>query len=137
MLPFLWLKQNSNLLFNSMYVPDSLILKPSPVHGLGIFAAKDISANVCLGLYQGIEYTLKDFKEKYGNDTRYTYSLGRMNKIISAKEERNWITFINESKTPNVFYAKRGCWTNRLIKKDEELFLTYPKKYPRDYSLTD
>lgn len=122
-----------------MLVPDSLILQPSSVHGLGIFATKDISANVCLGLYEGIEYTLKDFKEKYGKDVRYCYQLGRVNKIICAKENRNWITYINESQTPNVCLKKRGCWTVTNIQAGQELFLSYEKgtiKYPRDYSLT-
>lgn len=121
-----------------MEIPPLVTIAPSPVHGLGVFATQDISANTHLALFLGEEYTLKDFKAKYNKDTSYCYQLGRQNKIICAKENRNWITYINESKEPNVCLKKRGCWTLKPILAGEELFLHYDKKgmikYPRDYS---
>jgi len=117
--------------------PLSLEIRQSSIHGLGIFALQDIPAKTSLGLFEGIEYTLKDFKERYGKDTRYCYQLGRQNKIICAKEKRNWITYLNEREPPNCCLQKRGCWTLTDIKQGEELFLWYDKpgviKYMRDY----
>lgn len=119
--------------------PPTVILAPSPVHGLGVFAVQDIPANTCLGQFIGEEYSLKDFKQKYNKDTSFCYHLGRQNKILVAKENRNWITYINESKTPNVCLKQRGCWTLCPILAGQELFLQYDKKgiikYPRDYLL--
>lgn len=118
-------------------LPNCLYIDKSPIHGMGIFAKEDISANVYLGRFEGIEYTLKEFKEKYGKDTRYCYQLGRQNKIICAKENRNWITYMNEQNPPNCSLLKRGCITKTSVQKGEELFLHYDKKgvikYPRDY----
>ena len=122
-----------------MDLPDSVEIKPSPLHEKGVFATQDIPAHSCLGSFTGMEYSLKDFKEKYGKDIRYCYQLGRLNKIICAKEQRNFITYINESEKPNCYLKRRSCWTARDIKKGEELFLSYNKKgmikYPRDYEL--
>jgi len=119
-----------------MEIPLELELKLSPIHGLGIFALKDIPANSCLGPFIGIEYSLKDFKERYGKDVRYCYQLGRLNKIICAKEHRNWITYMNESATPNCCLKKRGCWTLKDISIGDELTLSYDRKgvikYPRE-----
>ena len=122
-----------------MNLPPGLSLRPSPVDGLGIFATQGFPANHFFGLFEGTVYTLREFKERYGKDTRYCYQLGRQNKIICAKEQRNWITFLNESATPNCFLQKKGCWSLRPIAEGEELFLSYDKKgllkYPRSYTL--
>jgi hypothetical protein len=118
-------------------IPVGLEIRESPIHGLGIFATQDFPANHFFGLFEGIEYTLREFKEKYGKDTRYCYQLGRQNKILCAKETRNWITYLNESKTPNCCLKKRGCMSILPILTGHELFLHYDKKgvikYPRDY----
>lgn len=122
-----------------MNLPSGLQLQPSPVDGLGIFAQEDFPSGFFFGFFEGVEYSLKDFKEKYGKDTRYCYQLGRQNKILCAKEKRNWITYLNESSDPNCLLKKRGCWSSRPIQKGEELFLCYDKngvvKYPRTYTL--
>lgn len=118
--------------------PKGLEIRKSPIHGLGVFATQDFPANHFFGFFEGgVEYTLKDFKQKYGKDTRYCYQLGRQNKIICAKETRNWITYLNECDTPNCHLQKRGCASLSPIRAGEELLLHYDKrgvlKYPRDY----
>lgn len=122
-----------------MNLPQGLVLQSSPVHGLGIFATQDFPANHFFGFFEGSEYSLKEFKEKYGKDTRYCYQLGRQNKIICAKENRNFITYLNESSEPNCILRKRGCWSLTPIQQNQELFLTYDKNgvmvYPRTYVL--
>ena len=120
-----------------MIIPEGLTLKESPIHGLGIFAERDFPKDYCLGPFIGTEMTIQAFKEKYGKDVRYCYQLGRLNKIIVAKEERNWITYLNERNPPNVYLKRRSCYTACEIKQSEELFLIYkgPVKYPKDYSL--
>lgn len=112
--------------------------RPSHVHGVGLFATKDIPKDTRIADYKGVEMSTTEFKSRYGNDTRYTYSLGRMNRIIVGKDclQDNPSHFCNESDDPNVCLKQRGLFTLRDVAKDEELFLKYPKKYPRTYSLS-
>lgn len=117
-----------------MFVPSVLELKSSPIHGLGLFAKEDIPKGTLLGLFEGEEMHISDFKQQYGKDYRYCYKLLRQQKIIVAKENRNWITFLNEYRTnPNVYLKRGQCWTHYDIKKGEELFLNYGSLYPRDW----
>jgi SET domain-containing protein len=108
---------------------------PSPIQGLGLFATQDIQPGVRLADFKGVEMTLREFKEKYGSDTRYCYSMRRINRIIDGKNEENPSRYCNESENPNVFLMKRGLYTCSSVKAGEELLLAYPKEYPRDYSL--
>lgn len=107
----------------------------SPIAGMGVFATQDIPAGVKLADYEGEEMSLKDFKTQYGNDISKTYSLRRINRIISGKNNSNWYHMINESNTPNVCYKRRGVYTLCTIKEGEEMFLKYPKRYIRNYVL--
>jgi SET domain-containing protein len=117
-----------------MYLPDNLELKESPIHGLGIFATKNIKKEQFLGDYIGILMDYKSFTEKYGKDTQYTYRLGRLNKFIVSKENRNWINYINENMAePNVYLKKKGCFALKDINANTELTLNYGKNYIRDY----
>jgi SET domain-containing protein len=112
-------------------IPEGLILKTSPIDGLGIFSIRDFPAKHCFGEFTGVEMSLKDFRLKYGKDNRYCYRMRRQNKIIVAKEERNFITYINDGKhnqtvqNVNVILAKRHLYAIRDIKEGEELLLDY------------
>jgi hypothetical protein len=117
---------------------ECLELRPSPVHGLGIFAKNNISINQYLGDYIGTPMTKKEFKEKYGNDISYTYWTNHNFKntlVYCAKEKRNFITFINESKNPNVILKKRKLYSIVALSSGQELFLKYDSTYPRNYVL--
>ena len=114
-----------------MNLPECLEIKPSAVDGLGVFAKSFIKENTILGTYTGIRYSLKEFKDKYGTDLRYCYWARRANYVICSKEERNFITFINESETPNCILKSLTLKTLKDIEIGQELFLKYPKPYPR------
>lgn len=118
-----------------MFVPDGLELRPSPLHGLGIFAIRSLPGRKTLGPYLGVRYTLKEFKEKYGTDTEHCYVARRYNYVICAKEPRTWITYVNESNNPNCRIHAHCLKTLRPITEGEELTLRYPPSYPRDYTL--
>jgi SET domain-containing protein len=119
-----------------MEVPPMLEMKPSNVHGIGVFACQKIVKGTCLGPFIGEPMTHKEFKEKYGKNRRYCYwvPFGWM-KILVAKEKRNWITYVNEHKEPNVHLKKYNCYACKDIEAGEELFLYYGRVYPRDYTL--
>ena len=118
-----------------MEVPPCLEIKPSPVHGLGVFAKEPIRSRKRLGEFTGVKYSRREFKAKYNNDYSYCYCAKRANYILSAKEQRNFMTYINESRTPNVEIVKRKLIALRDIQPGEELFLSYDRDYPRDYEL--
>ncbi len=100
-----------------------------------MIATQDIPKNTKLADYVGIKMTLKDFKQQYGNDIFHTYSMRRINKIISGKNHFNISHYMNESLTPNVALKQRGIYTLKPITNGEEMFLKYPKTYIRDYKL--
>ena len=118
-----------------MKIHPSLEIKESPIHGLGVFAKAFIPENTRLGKFEGVKYSLKEFKEKYGTDTSYCYVARRANYILSAKENRNVMTYINESLTPNVRLYRFFLRSYRDIQPGEELFLYYGDTYVRNYQL--
>ena len=116
-------------------IPPCLEIQDSPIDGKGVFALQDIPTGTCLGKYTGVKYTRKEFIEKYGNDFRYCY-FTRMSwiPIVCAKENRHFMTYLNESNTPNVFFKRYKLYAKRNIVKGEELTLKYPGGYTRTYS---
>jgi SET domain-containing protein len=109
-----------------MEVPANLRLKPSSVDGLGIFALTDISANTFLGDWIGVKYTKQEFESIWGKDYRYTYySRFPWNPIWSCKENRNFVSYINHSNSPNVYLKKRKLFALIDISTGSELYLKY------------
>ena len=113
----------------------ALELKPSDVHGTGVFAKKRLYPKTKLSQYTGDRYTLREFKEKYGTDTQYCWVARRANYVVCAKEKRNLISYVNESRTPNVEIKRGFLMPLRQIEPGEELFLSYGKNYPIDNEL--
>lgn len=115
----------------------SVEIRPSPIHGVGLFATDLIPKNTRIADYRGVEMSITEFIKMYGKDRRHTYSLGRTNRIIVGKDcvADNPSHFCNESIVPNVALKKRGLYTLVDVAKDEELCLRYNKIYPRDYNL--
>lgn len=113
-----------------------LEIKNSIINGKGVFAVEDIPKNTKIQDYKGIEMSYKEFLSKY-SDMKYCYSMKRINKIIVAKEypynNMNISHYMNESNNPNIIFKNRAVYTLKDIKKNEECFLQYPKRYKRDY----
>ena len=107
----------------------NLEIKETNTMGLGLFTTKEIKKDdyICPYTYDPTEkYSLKDFKLKYGNDYLHTYKVQRHNYIISVKDNRNIITYINENKNnPNVYLKSFKLYANQDISKGSQLFLKY------------
>ena len=105
---------------------------------LGVFAKVDIPRETIIAPYYGKQMTMKKFTELYGDDMRYTYQKTNT-AVIVAKEEpyrsQNIANYINESKNKNVMFFRGALWSRKNINAGDELFLTYPDNYPRDYVL--
>lgn len=116
-------------------LPAGLELRESPIHGLGVFATRDFPAKYKFGEYTGQEMSLRDFKSRYGTDYQYTMVLRRQNKVIVAKECRNFVTWVNdgthgqEHPVENVRLISRHLVSLQPISAGEELLLRYPPAY--------
>ena len=119
------------------------LIKESKIHGLGVFANKEIKSGTKIADYYGEEMSWKEFKEKYGdykNNSLNTYPMRRIWKILVAKEEpyrsKNVVNFINEGE-PNVILKKRALYALTDIHDNEEFLLQYPKDYKREWILNE
>jgi hypothetical protein len=116
-------------------IPKGLEKKESPIEGFGIFATEHFTEGTKIGVYEGEEMTLAEFKNKYGSDKRYCYTMKRVNKIIVSKHNRNFITFINdgvhnqEHPKVNVILKNRCLYALQNIEPGKELLLRYPSYY--------
>ena len=107
-----------------------LVVRPSPGKGNGLFTTRDVPANTKLCDYKGID-------KPYEHRRQYYYSMRRIKRILDGTDylTENPSHYCNESLTPNVVLKKKALYSLRDLKQDEELFLQYPKQYPRDYTL--
>ena len=91
-------------------IPDGLEYTTECVAGTGVRATRDWAAGEFIGDYIGVSMTKPEFRQTYGKDIRYTYWI-RNNfptiRVLVAKEQRNFITYINESGKPNVILKKK------------------------------
>jgi hypothetical protein len=119
------------------FVSSLVEVKPSPVHGRGVFALQDMKKGTRLCDYKGTEIHITDYCTKYGKDRRYSYSMRPIHKLIDGKNHitENPSHYMNESLTPQVKAYNRGFILCCDVKCGDELFLKYPERYPRDYTL--
>lgn len=124
------MEANSNL-----YIPPWLEIRPSPIHGVGVFAQERIPAGARIVQYTGVEMTYQEFKQKYGDDWRFTYRRLPWQMQIVSKENKNVINYINDGiwnqKNPKCNVYLKGGWlfSNSEINANDELLLDYGKKY--------
>jgi len=116
-------------------------IKPSQIHGLGVFSTERIKKNTKICDYYGIEMSWAEFKAKYGEyklNSLNTYPMRRIWRILVAKSEpyktENVVNYINEG-TANVILKKRSLYSLSEINPGEELLLEYPKDYLREWKV--
>jgi len=111
--------------------------KPSPKHGLGIFAKVDIKKGKKICIYEGEEISYREFKARYGKDWNYCYKGGWKFVLVAKGEEyltKNPANYINEvdgSETVSVVLKRRALYAAVNIKKGEELLFKYHAGYDR------
>jgi hypothetical protein len=124
----------------STFKDDRLVVKPSSKGGNGLFSTMPLTKGTVLHAYEGVPMTLREFKETYGNDTRYTMSQRRKNQIIVGKgmpyltsNVGHYANEVNKGEEPNIAYKGGKLITIRPIETGEELLLQYPNYYPRTW----
>jgi SET domain-containing protein len=113
---------------------DLIEVRPSDVHGQGVFAVTSISAGRLVGRYEGRRYTEAEASSKAWDDG-LTYLFGLSDgTIIDGADGGNATRHLNHACTPNcqaVEHRKRGgelgivIETIRSVRAGEELTLDY------------
>lgn len=123
--------------FNNPYM--NVDIKPSLIQGFGVFATKFIPKGNQINYFSGKSMTYKDFKEKYGNDWRFTYKSMPWLPIIQCKDDRNVISFVNDGHYKqdipkhNCILKKRWLVSDIDILEGEELLLKYHDSYWKNH----
>jgi hypothetical protein len=120
-------------------IPDGLEYTTECVAGTGIRATRDWTRNDYIGPFVGVSMGKPEFRQKYGKNIQHVYwtrANFKNTKVIVAKEQRNFITYINEG-IPNVFLKMKALWCLTDISAGQELLLKYDAHYPRDYLLSE
>ena len=103
--------------------------KESSVHGIGVFALRDWKKDEEIGDYApAVKMTKPEFRERYGSDIRHTY-------WTSHNFKHSYVLVAKEAKVANVYLKKQKLFAAADIPAGSELFLTYAKNYPREYTL--
>lgn len=119
-----------------------LAVRPSPVHGVGIFALEAIPAGVPIAEYVGgTEMSYAEFVERYGHDWRYTYHRPPWlpQTVNKHWRQRNISNFVNDGKhgrkRSKVNVHHRGGWlrSSKRIPAGAELLLDYGDAYWRSH----
>jgi hypothetical protein len=111
-------------------------IRDSVISGKGVFASKRIEKGQVLGVYKGEKLTLEEFNNRYPFDNSiYVLDIGD-GQFIDARdpEKSNFARYINSpkgtSKKPNIVFLAKGIIAAvKRIQKNEELLVSYGRKY--------
>lgn len=110
-------------------------VKPSKVHGVGVFALRNINKNE--EFFKNVDKQEFLVKEKELEKNLPEYQIDYIEKIHNYEKGYSLMinninlipitSFLNHSKNPNVkWYEKNNCYKSlKFIKKDEELLIDY------------
>jgi SET domain-containing protein len=108
--------------------PFSFILRPSPIEGVGVFAAHDIAAGekVLTGKFTNRKLKTKEIPEEF---LRYCIFINDEECICPEKFDRMEIGwFLNHSNDPNIAkIADEAFIAIRDIKRGDEILIDYNK----------
>lgn len=104
------------------------MLKPSQIHGIGVFAVHDIAKGTKLRLFprsDKFRVLKKDDKDEQFIKT-YCVSLGK--KRYSCPKDFGRMSigwYLNHSDSPNAYHKKYTYYAGREIKSGEEITIDY------------
>lgn len=120
---------------SSSKAPPWHVVRPSPLHGKGVFAACDIPAETCIIEYRGKRITPEEADEipSYSaDDPNHTFFFSLSNgKIIDGGQRGNAARWINHSCSPNCEARENEdgsrlfIYSLRDIAEGEELYFDY------------
>lgn len=118
-----------------MPIPTALFkVRPSAIHGLGLYAACDLGADIRLGTYEGRRLSTAEVEaEDWDSHLTYLFELSD-GTVIDGAQDGNELRHLNHSCQPNCEAVER--WGDdgllqldivvlRAIAEGEELFIDY------------
>jgi uncharacterized protein len=109
------------------------VVGPSPVHGLGVFAARHLAAGTLVGEYAGERITAAEARRRYDHRSvphpeTYLFEVDA-DTMIDGLTGGNETRFVNHSCDPNCRTVRRGgrifVEARRDIARGAELFIDY------------
>ena len=105
-----------------------LVIRPSPIHGQGTYASRDIAAGARIIEYAGEKITKEESLRRCERDNSYIFSLSA-EQDLDGNVEWNTARFVNHSCAPNcdAELDQGRIWlvARRLIRAGEELTFNY------------
>lgn len=115
---------------------EAVRVRPSPIHGLGAFAARHIPKGTVLGRYEGEHIDQSEYDRKYPRgDPVYVLQLEGKRGYIDGAASGHWSARINAARDaqPNVRFgtgaAEATIRATRAIAAGEELLIRYGPHY--------
>jgi len=109
-------------------------VRPSTIHGLGLYASCALTAHICLGTYEGRRLSTAEVEaEEWDSHLTYLFELSD-GTVIDGAQDGNDLRHLNHSCQPNCEAVER--WGDngllqldivalRAIAEGEELFIDY------------
>ncbi len=91
-------------------------VKPSPIHGDGLFAATALSAGQLIGRYEGPEVA---------DDGMYVLWIEEEDDLWTGYEGNNCMRFLNHSDAPNAEMRGLECFALVYIPAGQEITIDY------------
>jgi len=91
-------------------------VRPSSIHGLGLFAAVDLYAGQLIGCYEGREVI---------HDGRYVLWVEEEDNLWTGYEGINCMRFLNHSDKPNAEMNHLECYALVAIPAGQEITIDY------------
>lgn len=112
-----WDDQSSTQTARSYTDNPKVIIKDSPIHGLGVFARVDIPAFGYIGRYEGPSTDIDGMHVLwlYDDETESWYGVDGINEM----------RFLNHSDTPNAEWSDLDLYATRFIEAGEEITFDY------------
>jgi uncharacterized protein len=130
------------LRFNSIrkMQPPLWCIAPSPIHGMGLFATRDIRANRRLGEYTGRRMSRAEAAEKHNIDNVYLMHNLVEDNIVDGSDLSNEMRWVNASVTPNSMAVNLADGrivfkSKRKIRRHEEITVDYGRAYYKAFKI--
>ena len=120
---------------DNQYFIGRIEVRPSPTHGVGVFALEDFPTRACVEVSPYIEfdpvilYDWQDFRER-GRHVIHEYVFRLPNGNFGFAH--GYVGNYNHASNPNATWSYRDgeypailIWTKEKIKKDDEIFIKY------------
>ena len=120
----------------NVFIRGDIAIRPSSVHGIGVFATKDIPAHVCIEVCPAVVFS-KDLLTGWHEEMRYPHILSSHVFIHRSGADGHAIvlgygSIYNHNIENNAIFRwsenipeAMEFWSIREIKKDEEIFTRY------------